>query len=114
MARYVLTAADLPYAREFLAQPFGYHSPGLQRVLNLMRGLGPRGKYVILCIEPYRRWALARLPTHRGEPIERCAGVEYHDLATAERDVFVRRWNDLGGPSMGDTPPGPPLGNRTC
>ena len=104
MARYQLGAEDLPYAREFLAQPFGYHSPGLQRVLNLMRGLGPEGKYVLLCLESHRRWALARLPAGRGEPIARCPGVEYTDLAAAERDVFVRRWRDLGGPPLADPP----------
>mgnify|MGYP002682906977 CR=1 FL=1 len=38
MARYQITEADLPYAREFLAAPIGYHSPCLQRVLNRMRG----------------------------------------------------------------------------
>ena len=104
MARYALTAEDLPYAREFLARPFGYHSPGLQRVLNLMRGLGPEGKYVLLCVEPHRRWALARLPARRGEPIVRCGDLEYTDLATAERDVFRRRWHDLGGPPLTDAP----------
>jgi hypothetical protein len=104
MARYALTAEDLPYAREFLARPFGYHSPDLQRVLNLMRGLGPEGKYVLLCVEPHRRWALARLPARRGEPIVRCGDVEYTDLATAERDVFRRRWHDLGGPPLIDAP----------
>jgi hypothetical protein len=114
MARYALTADDLPYAREFLARPFGYYSPGLQRVLNLMRGLGPEGKYVLLCVEPYRRWALARLPARRGEPIRRCAGVEYTDLTEAERDVFMRRWYDLGGPPLGDPLPGPAWGDATC
>ena len=104
MARYRLGAEDLLYAREFLAQPFGYHSPGLQRVLNLMRGLGPEGKYVLLCVEPQRRWALARLPARRGEPIVRCGEVEYADLAAAERDVFRRRWADLGGPPLPDAP----------
>lgn len=100
MARYKLTPEDVPFAREFLAEPFGYRSPGLQRVLNLMRGLGPAGKYVVLCVEPHRRWALARLPAQRGQAIEVVPGVEYNDLATAERDVFLRRWVDLGGPSL--------------
>ncbi|MFO1036276.1 MAG: hypothetical protein U1E45_05465 [Geminicoccaceae bacterium] len=100
MARYVLTTDDIPYAHEFLAQPFGYHSPGLQRVLNVMRGLGPRGKYVVVCLEPYRRWGLACLPAGRGMPIEPCPDIEYTDLAAAERDVFVRRWRDLGGPPL--------------
>ena len=100
MARYQITKDDVPFAREFMTDPFGYRSPGLQRVLNVMRGLGPGGKYVILCKEPYRRWQLARLPAQRGESIEAVEGVDYGDLATAERDVFLRRWRDLGGPDL--------------
>ena len=108
MARYRLAEDDVPFAREFLAEPFGYRSPGLQRVLNLMRGLGPGGKYVIVCLEPYRRWSLARLPAQRGLPIEPVPGVEYTDLASAERDVFLRRWADLGGPAFDARPAGEP------
>ncbi|MBC8038301.1 MAG: hypothetical protein H7X89_13895, partial [Rhizobiales bacterium] len=55
MARYKLSEEDAQFAREFLEEPFGYRSPGLQRVLNVMRGQGPDGKYVIICKEPYRR-----------------------------------------------------------
>lgn len=101
MARYGIGVDDVPYAQEFLRNPFGYRSPGLQRVLNVMRGLGPEGKYVILCKEPYARWRLARLPARRGEAIVEVEGADYSDLATAERDVFVRRWRDLGGPDLG-------------
>ena len=97
MARYQIGSEDLAYAREFLAAPIGYKSPGLQRLLNLMRGQGPEGKYVLLCREPYRRWALGRLPARRGEPVEVVPGVEYRDLIDAERDVFRRRWRDLTG-----------------
>lgn len=104
MARYKLSEEDLPFAAEFLAQPFGYKSPGLQRVLNLLRGQGA-GKYVLVSREPYRTWGLARLPGRRGEPVEEIAGVEYTDLATAERDVFRRRWNDLGGPDLNGLKP---------
>lgn len=100
MARYQISPDDVAFAREFMADPFGYRSPGLQRVLNVMRGLGPDGKYVILCKEPYRRWQLGRLPAKRGEPIKEVDGVDYGDLATAERDVFLRRWHDLGGPAL--------------
>lgn len=100
MARYQISPDDVAFAREFMADPFGYRSPGLQRVLNVMRGLGPEGKYVILCKEPYRRWQLGRLPARRGERIAAVEGVEYGDLATAERDVFLRRWRDLGGPDL--------------
>jgi hypothetical protein len=101
MARYSLSEDDIPFAAEFLAAPFGYKSPGLQRVLNLLRGPAPGGKYVLVCKEPYRRWGLARLPERRGEPVTEIAGVEYADLETAERDVFLRRWRDFGGPALG-------------
>ena len=104
MARYKISPDDVQFAQEFMADPFGYRSPGLQRVLNVMRSLGPEGKYVILCKEPYRRWQLARLPARRGDAISEIAGVEYGDLATAERDVFLRRWRDLGGPELTTLP----------
>jgi hypothetical protein len=100
MARYKITMDDVQYAQEFLRDPFGYHTPGLQRVLNVMRSLGPEGKYVILCTEPHRRWQLARLPARRGDAIIALEDIEYGDLASAERDVFLRRWHDLGGPEF--------------
>jgi len=100
MHRYRISDADLSFAREFLADPIGYKSPGLQRVLNLMRGAGPEGKYVLLCREPYRRWGLARLPAQRGQPIVEVSGIEYRDLREAERDVFRRRWRDHTGEDL--------------
>lgn len=101
MARYKLSDQDLIFAQEFLREPFGYKSPGLQRVLNAMRGQGPHGKYVLICREPYKRWGLGRLPSGRGESIVEIAGVDYDSLLAAERDVFVRRWRDMGGPQLG-------------
>ena len=100
MARYKIEPRDAVFAAEFLKQPIGYKSPGLQRVLNAMRGTGPAGKYVLICKEPYRRWSLGRLPSRRGQPVVEVAGVEYTDLLAAERDVFLRRWRELGGPEI--------------
>ncbi|MGF7160351.1 hypothetical protein FHS85_001974 [Rhodoligotrophos appendicifer] len=97
MARYRITPEDEAFVAEFLSRPFGYKSPGLQRVLNLMRGQGPEGKYVLIVREPYRRWGLGRLPARRGDPIAEIAGIEYLSLAEGERDVFLRRWRDLTG-----------------
>jgi hypothetical protein len=97
MARYKLSLDDVGFAHEFLRRPFGYKSPGLQRVLNVMRNQGPKGKYVIICKEPYQRWQLGCLPSNRGDKITEVPGIEYTDLESAERDVFLRRWHDLGG-----------------
>ncbi|HEV2502298.1 MAG TPA: hypothetical protein VGV39_04450 [Mesorhizobium sp.] len=100
MARYTLGDDDLPHAAEFMESPIGYHSPGLQRVLNLMRGGALDGKYVLVTIEPCRRWALARLPGRRGAPVSIVSGVEYTSQLDAERDVFRRRWHELTGKEL--------------
>jgi hypothetical protein len=106
MSRYRIDSADLPFAQEFLDAPIGYHSPGLQRVLNLMRGSAVGGtaeepsKYVLVVEERHSRWRLGRLPLRRGAPVELVQGVVYTDLLTAERDIFCRRWKDLTGTDL--------------
>lgn len=108
MARYKINSADVPFAREFLAKPFGYKSPGLQRVLNVMRGQGPAGKYVLICKVPFRKWVLGTLPAKRGEPVQEYPDTVFEDLESAERAVFMRRWRDLGGPDLDILGPGYP------
>ncbi len=100
MSRYSLQPGDRKYADEFMANPVGYHSPGLQRVLNLLRGGPLAGKYVLVTLVPYRCWALGRLPGRRGAPVMLVGGVEYTDRLEAERDVFRRRWRDLTGEEL--------------
>lgn len=102
MSRYRIQPADRAYVAEFLACPIGYHSPGLQRLLDHMRGGPLAGKYVLIVIDPYRKWALGRLPGVRGGAVETVAGVFYTDRLDAERDVFRRRWRDLTGEQCPD------------
>lgn len=100
MARYQITEADLQFAREFLEKPIGYHSPGLQRVLNRMRGSDWAFKYVLIVIERYSKWQLGKLPSERGAKVEPVEGAFYGDLLDAERDIFARRWRDLTGQDL--------------
>ncbi len=100
MSRYRLSDEDLKYAVEFRANPLGTPSPGLQRVLNLLRGGPKKGKYVLIVKEPFRRWNLGRMPESRGEPIEIISEIEYTDLAEAEWDVFKRRWKESTGQDL--------------
>ena len=97
MSRYRITADDLEYAAEFKAQPFGYHSPGLQRVLNTMRSGTKAGKYVLVVREPFKRWVLGHLPAVRGMPVEIMQGREFTSLEDAERAIFELRWKTLTG-----------------
>jgi len=100
MSRYRIDHADRQFAAAFLANPVGYHSPDLQRVLNVLRGSGPAGKYVLIVREPYRRWGLGRLPGKRGAALEVIQDVEFTDLDDAERDIFRRRWKDATGSDL--------------
>ncbi|WP_226562397.1 hypothetical protein [Salipiger thiooxidans] len=100
MARYQISDADLTFAREFMDTPIGYHSPGLQRVLNRMRGSDWNFKYVLIVVERYSRWQLGRMPAERGARVEPVEGAFYSDLLDAERDIFKRRWKDLTGQNL--------------
>lgn len=100
MSRYQISEADLTYAAEFKAQPLGYHSPGLQRVLNALRGGPKAGKYVLIVREPFARWVLGRLPAERGDPVEILADREFTDLEEAEWAVFKLRWKAHTGQDL--------------
>lgn len=82
---------DLAHAREFMDTPVGLHSPGLQRVLNVLRGEPLTDKYVLVEVTPHQRWKLAQLSGIRGQPVTILDTV-FTDLATAEREVFALRW----------------------
>ena len=83
-----------------MASPGGYHSPGLQRVLNRMRTDTTHGKYVLVVAEPHRRWLLGRSPCVRGAPVEIVPGHEFDDRDEAERAVFRIRWQELTGEAL--------------
>lgn len=100
MSRYRITRDDLRHAAEFRADPLGMPGPGLQRVLNLLRGGPKSGKYVLVVKEPFRRWILGRLPAERGQPVELLDGMEFTDLAEAEWAVFMLRWKAHTGQDL--------------
>lgn len=90
---------DLPFAREFMARPVGLHSPGLQRVLNVLRGEPLAGKYVLVEVTPHREWQLARLSGVRGQAVLLMDDT-FTDLLTAERVVFALRWKEHVGQDL--------------
>jgi len=80
---------------EFLAAPFGDHSPALRRFLLRLRSLPAEGKHVLVEVEPFRRWRLARL-RGRGQPVELLEET-FDSLEEAERHVFRLRCAMLEG-----------------
>ncbi len=100
MSRYKISNSDLKYAAEFKSNPLGVAGPGLQRVLNLLRGGPKSGKYVLIVKEPFKRWGLGRLPAARGQPVEIVQGWEFTNLAVAEWEVFKLRWKANTGQDL--------------
>ena len=82
---------------EFDRTPIGHHSPALERLLLKFRGAPVAGKYVLLVLEPHRRWTLATLTGQRGDPVRPIANRVFTDLLEAERAVFRLRWQALVG-----------------
>ena len=85
---------------EFMARPVGPHSGDLRRLLNAMRtdpGLPP---YTLVCVEPFRKWRLARKDGGRATPVELIDDTEFDDPLEAERAVFRLRWKTLTGEDL--------------
>jgi hypothetical protein len=92
--------ADRIYIEEFRRNPIGHHSPGLQRLLNLMR-YDPSGRQVILvCRKPFAEWVLGEMPAGRASPLEIEEGPVFTSREEAEWEVFRRRWRAHTGESI--------------
>jgi hypothetical protein len=87
-------------AREFRNRPRGPHGVELQRVLDRMRTTPLKGRFVLIVVEPYKTYALARLSGERGKPPMPVDGVTYQSMQEAEWGIFKRRWQELTGKSV--------------
>lgn len=85
---------------EFRRNPKGPHSDDLRRLLHRMRWSGVGGRYVLIVLEPGKRWMLGKLPGKRGAPIETMHNRIYDSVAKAEWDIFKIRWQALTGSSV--------------
>lgn len=95
----ILARGDELY-REYCRTPIGAHSPNLQFVLQHFRKAPCAGKYVLVAVEPHRRWRLATLTGRRGDPVRISPDIEFTDLDDAERYVFRLRWKALCGEDL--------------
>lgn len=82
---------------EYARMPTGAHSPDLQFILQHFRKTPCAGKFVLVALEPHKKWALGTLTGTRGDPVIVQETVTFDDLAEAERYVFRQRWIALTG-----------------
>jgi hypothetical protein len=87
---------------EFRRNPKGPHSDTLRKVLHRMRWSGEGGRFVLVTIDPGRRWVLGRLPERRGQPVELFRNQTFDNPADAEWHVFKVRWQAITGRAIAD------------
>ena len=92
--------ADRQYIEEFRRCPIGRHSPGLQRMLHIMRQDPSGGQVILFCRKPFQEWVLATMPPDRRDPIVYEDEPVFTSREEAEWEIFRRRWRLLTGESI--------------
>jgi hypothetical protein len=93
-------ASDRQFAEEFRQNPIGGHSPGLMRVLSILR-VDPTGyQTIIVCRKPFAKWTLATMPPRRNAPIRFEDEMAFASREEAEWEVFRRRWLAATGENL--------------
>ena len=99
-AHFEIDPTRLDLVEEFRRAPKGPHSDALQKVLHRMRWSGVTGRWVLITLEPNRRWMLGRLPGKRGAPMETFPNRVFTRVEDAEWEIFRLRWEALTGTKL--------------
>jgi hypothetical protein len=97
---YQIDGSRMNLAKEYRDNLRGPFSLELQRILDRMRTTPLKGRFVLLILEPFREFGLARLSGERGVAPSPVDNVKYNSIADAEWDIFKRRWQELTGISI--------------
>jgi hypothetical protein len=88
---------DRQYIDEFRRKPIGAHSPGLMRLLVVLRQDPTGFQTILVCRKPFAEWVLATMPPRRADPIVIEASPVFATREAAEWEVFRRRWRKFTG-----------------
>jgi len=92
LAEIDTTRRDL--IEEFRANPVGRHSPDLRVLLNTLRMEQAGESYVLVCLEPHRRWRLAKKAAGRGGRVRFVSDTVFASPERAEWEVFRLLWKE--------------------
>jgi branched-chain amino acid transport system permease protein len=96
---YKITAeADRRYVEEFRENPVTAHrSPGLQRLLNVMRLFRGGDQYILIARKEFEDYVIGRMPPLRDDPIVIEDDLVFRSREAAEWELFRRRWHQHTG-----------------
>ncbi len=92
--------SDRQYIEEFRKLPIGAHSPGLQRVLNIMRLYRGGDQAVLVCRKRFAEYVIGHMPADRSEPIRLEDEPVFPTREEAEWELFRRRWHEHKGATI--------------
>ena len=85
---------------EFKRAPVGRHSPDLRVLLNTLRKGQKSESWVLVCVEPHRRWRLAKKAAGRGGAVRLVGDAVFTSPEQAEWEVFKLLWRDRTGEDL--------------
>lgn len=100
MVYRITAAADRQYIEEMRANPIAPHSPGLQRVLNVMRLWRGGDQAILVARREFRDYVIGRMPERREDPIVIEDGPVFATREEAEWELFRRRWREHTGETI--------------
>ena len=103
---YEIDAGRTDLIEEFRRNPGGPYSPELTLLVNRLRLMPMAERFILVRLERGRRWAVGRMPTGRGRPIDLLEGHVFDDYDDAARAVFDLRWRAATGETV-DIPAAP-------
>ena len=91
---------DGQFIKEMRADPVAPHSPGLQRVLNIMRSYRGGDQYILVARSEFADYVIGRMPPHRDCPIVLEEDRSFRSREAAEWELFCRRWHEHTGETI--------------
>lgn len=92
--------ADRRYIHEFRRNPIAPHSPGLQRVLNIMRTWRGGDQYILIARKAFEDYVIGRMPPRREDPVIIEDDRSFASREEAEWALFCRRWREHTGETI--------------
>lgn len=98
MVYKIVAEDDRKYVEEFRNAPITAHrSPGLQRVLNVMRLYRGGDQYILIARKEFQDYVIGRMPPLRDDPIVIEDDMTFTSREAAEWELFRRRWRQHTG-----------------
>ena len=98
MVYRIVAEDDRKYVEEFREAPITAHrSPGLQRVLNVMRLYRGGDQYILIARKEFQDYVIGRMPPLRDDPIVIEDDMVFKTREAAEWELFCRRWRQHTG-----------------